>query len=230
MRVTDPLKLELKRDLGRWSAISIVVGTIIGSGIFLVPSSMIRHVGSFEMVLLVWVFGGFLSLAGALSYAELAAAMPETGGEYVYLRESYGRFWGFFYSWTMTWVAKSGTLAAMATGFVYYLTNFYPGLDKVLYTVVYPIGPGGGPLEITLGQFAAVGLIAAVAAINYHGVKLGGRVQVCMTAAKVGLILAIVAAAFLWGEKVTSDSTTIIRRNRGRGRVLCRPGCRFVGL
>ena len=80
----------LKRELGVWSAAAIVVGTVIGSGIFLVPSSMVRAVGSPGMVFVVWIVGGVLSLFGALSYAELAAAMPEAGGEYVYLREAYG--------------------------------------------------------------------------------------------------------------------------------------------
>src|SRR3974390_1603828 len=96
---------ELKRDLGLWPATAIVVGTVIGSGIFLVPRTMIQRVGSVQMVFGVWIVGGLLSLAGALSYAELAAAMPEAGGEYVYLREAYGPVWGFLYSWTQIWVA-----------------------------------------------------------------------------------------------------------------------------
>src|SRR5262249_9495215 len=84
---------ELKRELGPWAAASIVVGTVIGSGIFLVPRTMVQRVGTPEMVFFVWVFGGLLSLAGALSYAELSAAMPEAGGEYTYLREAYGPMW-----------------------------------------------------------------------------------------------------------------------------------------
>ena len=85
----------LKRELGVWSAAAIVVGTVIGSGIFLVPSTMARNVGSPLKIFVVWIAGGLLSLFGALSYAELAAAMPEAGGEYVYLREAYGPLWGF---------------------------------------------------------------------------------------------------------------------------------------
>src|SRR3989442_3775962 len=108
---------ELKRDLGSWAAASIVVGTVIGSGIFLVPTNMIQRVGSPEMVFVVWVVGGMLSMAGALSYAELAAAIPEAGGEYAYLREAYGPMWGFLYSWTQLWVAKSGSIATLATAF-----------------------------------------------------------------------------------------------------------------
>jgi APA family basic amino acid/polyamine antiporter len=191
--------VSLKRDLGAWSATSIVVGTIIGSGIFLVPASMIQRVGTPEMVLLVWVFGGLLSLAGALSYAELAAALPEAGGEYVFLREAYGPLWGFLYSWMMMWVGKSGAIATLATGFVYYLAHFLPALDGVVYSIGWPVGPHGGPLEISRGQFVATGLILLLGFINYWGVKLGGRVQVAFTASKVGLILALIAAGLLAG-------------------------------
>jgi basic amino acid/polyamine antiporter, APA family len=98
---------ELRRDLGFWGAAAIVVGTVIGSGIFLVPKAMVLRVGSPEMVFAVWIFGGILSIFGALTYAELAAALPEAGGEYVYLREAYGPFFGFIYGWTQTWVAKA---------------------------------------------------------------------------------------------------------------------------
>lgn len=194
----EPVRVDLRRDLGVWSASAIVVGTVIGSGIFLVPASMVHRVGSPHLVFIVWIFGGLLSLAGALSYAELAAALPEAGGEYVYLREAYGPFWGFLYAWTMTWVGKSGTLATMATGFFYYLATFIPQLDHVFYRIALPIGPDGGPLEISYGQVLAMGVILLLAVINYFGVKIGGRVQVAVTAAKVGLIAAIVVVGLAW--------------------------------
>ena len=182
----------LKRDLGVWSAAAIVVGTVIGSGIFLVPSPMIRNVGSPLMMFAVWVAGGLLSLFGALSYAELAAALPETGGEYVYLREAYGPFWGFVYGWTQMWVAKSGSIATLATGFFIYLANFRPELEQVCAVIPLPIGEAGRPLEIRYGQLFAMGVIAVLAAINYIGVRVGGNVQVTVTAIKVGLIAAII--------------------------------------
>ena len=125
-------RTELKRDLGPWAAASIVVGTVIGSGIFLVPKTMIQKVGTVEAVFAVWVVGGLLSLAGALSYAELAAALPEAGGEYAFLREAYGPLWGFLYSWTQMWVAKSGSIATLATGFFLYLTTFFEPLKGVI--------------------------------------------------------------------------------------------------
>jgi APA family basic amino acid/polyamine antiporter len=194
--------MELRRDLGLWSAVAIVVGTVIGSRIFLVPSTMTQRVVTAPMVFLVWIFGGALTLAGALSYAELAAAMPEAGGEYVYLSEAYGPLWGFLYGWTQMWVAKSGSIATLATAFFYYLTNFFPGMDRVFYVVAWPIGPHGQPLELRYGQLFAMALILSLAAVNYCGVKLGGEVQVGVTAVKVGLILFIIVAGVGFGHAV----------------------------
>jgi APA family basic amino acid/polyamine antiporter len=195
-----PKPTELKRDLGTWPAMSIVVGTVIGSGIFLVPRTMIQRVGSVEAVFAVWVVGGLLSLAGALSYAELAAAIPEAGGEYAYLRDAYGPLWGFLYSWTQLWVAKSGSIATLATGFFLYLTNFFPAFDTVFYSIPLPIGPGGGPLDLRYGQIFAIVLILALAWLNYYGVKLGGNVQVAVTAVKVALIAFIILAGLVFGQ------------------------------
>jgi APA family basic amino acid/polyamine antiporter len=193
-------RIELKRDLGTWAAMSIVVGTVIGSGIFLVPKTMIQRVGSVEWVFVVWVVGGLLSLAGALSYAELAAAMPEAGGEYVFLREAYGPLWGFIYSWTQMWVAKSGSIATLATAFFVYLSNFFAPLDTVFYTIPLPLGPHAGPLELRWGQLLAIGLIALLGWLNYFGVKLGGNVQVIVTGVKVALIGVVIAAGLGFGH------------------------------
>jgi APA family basic amino acid/polyamine antiporter len=199
-------QVELKRALGPWAAASIVVGTVIGSGIFLVPKTMIQNVGSLEAVYAVWVVGGLLSLAGALSYAELAAALPEAGGEYVFLREAYGPFWGFVYSWTQLAVAKSGSIATLATGFFLYLTNFFEPLKGVFYTVPLPIGPNGGPMEIQYGQLFAFALILALGWLNYYGVKIGGDVQVAVTFIKVALIAAIVFAGIFFGKAHAPDT------------------------
>jgi len=195
-----PKVIELRRDLGLWGAISIVVGTVIGSGIFLVPRAMVLRVGSPSMVFVVWVFGGLLSLCGALSYAELAAAMPEAGGEYVYLREAYGPLWGFLYGWTQMWVAKSGSIATLATAFFYYLTTFFPLLDGVFYTVPLPLGAHGAPLDLRYGQLLAMALILFLAGVNYFGVKLGGELQIIVTFVKVLLIAFIVVAGLGFGK------------------------------
>ncbi len=194
---------ELKRDLGLWGAVAIVIGTVIGSGIFLVPKAMVLKVGSPEMVFAVFVFGGFLSLAGALTYAELAAAMPEAGGEYVYLREAYGPLWAFLYGWTQMWVAKSGSIATLATAFFYYLTNFFPQLDTVIAKL--PFG-----LELRQGQLLAMAVIAFLAFVNYFGVRIGGEVQVIVTLVKVALIALIIVVGLTWGQGSTANYHTSI--------------------
>ncbi len=187
----------LRRILGPWSTVAIIMGTVIGSGIFLVPTDMIKAVGSPGMVFTVWVFGGVLSLFGALTYAELSAALPAAGGEYAYLTAAYGPFWGFLYAWTQTWVAKSASIAALATAFYRYLADFLPGLQTPVYIVPWPIGPGGGPLEIRYGQLLAICLILLLSAVNYRGVQVGGHVQVAVTALKVLLIAAVIAIGLL---------------------------------
>jgi APA family basic amino acid/polyamine antiporter len=190
---------ELRRDLGTGAAISIVIGTVIGSGIFLVPHDMILRVNTPGMVFFIFVFGGLLSLAGALTYAELAAALPEAGGEYVYLREAYGPMWGFLYSWTQMWVAKSGSIATLATGFFVYLANFFPLLERICLRISVPLGADGGPLEIQYGQLFAILLILGLGGLNYFGVKIGGDVQTAVTVVKVLLFCAIVLVGLTLG-------------------------------
>lgn len=184
--------VSLQRVLGLWSAICLVIGSVIGSGIFLVPTKMIAEVGSTTTLFVIWIVGGLLSLFGALTYAELAAAMPEAGGEYVYLSEAYGPFWGYLYGWTQLAVAKSGSIATLATGFYLYLTVFVPAFSKNIFVIHYPIGPNGGPLEIHLGQLFSIGVILVLLAINYVGVKAGGNLQVVITAVKMLLIAAVI--------------------------------------
>src|SRR4029079_18945805 len=111
----------LVRGLGLVAAIAVVVGDVIGTGVFLKARVMTCNVGTPGMVIAVWVVGGLLSLAGALTYAELAARMPRAGGEYVFIREAYGRLWGFLYGWTRFFVASTGGLAGLAAGFAIFL-------------------------------------------------------------------------------------------------------------
>src|SRR4029077_13334601 len=119
---------EPRRTLGLPAAVSMVIGTVIGSGIFLVTSQMMRAVGSPSMVFAVWIFGGVLTLFGALSYAELAAAMPESGGEFVYLGRAYGPIFGFLYGWSQTVVGKCASIAAIGAALVIYLADYFPFL------------------------------------------------------------------------------------------------------
>src|SRR3990172_6045066 len=122
----------LIRGLGLVGSASVVAGTIIGTGIFLVPSSIARQVDSVGLVFAVWVVGGLLSLAGALSYAELGAALPEAGGEYVFLRRAYSPLWGFFYGWEQFVIGKTGSIATIATAFAVFLGYFFATLNDEL--------------------------------------------------------------------------------------------------
>jgi APA family basic amino acid/polyamine antiporter len=151
------------------------------------------------MLFAVWVIAGLLSLFGALTYAELAAAMPEAGGEYVYLRAAYGPFWGFLYGWTQFWVAKSGSIATLAAGFYTYLTAFLPVLAIPVLVTPFRIGPAGSLLEIHYGQLVAIAVILILAGVNYIGVRVGGNVQVFVTAVKMTLIGGIVAVGIFSG-------------------------------
>jgi APA family basic amino acid/polyamine antiporter len=201
---------ELRRDLGYWGAVAVVVGTVIGSGIFAVPKAMVANVGSPEVVFIVWVFGGILSLFGALTYAELAAAMPEAGGEYVYLRTAYGPFFGYIYGWTQAWVAKSGSIATLATLFFYYLATFAPALERVWFTIQLPIGPGGGPLEVRQGQLCSMAVILILGFVNLFGVRVGGGVQIAVTILKVSLIFGVVIIGMTADVGTVSNYSTTV--------------------
>jgi APA family basic amino acid/polyamine antiporter len=189
---------ELRRELGLWAALAIVVGTVIGSGIFRVPQTMILSVGSVRLVFLAWIVGGVMSLAGALTYAELASAMPGAGGEYVYLSEAYGPFWGFLYSWTQMSVAKSGSIASFATAFFEYTAYFVPQFEQIWFRV--------GSVEVKYGQVFGMVLILTLGFVNYLGVKFGGGVQVVLTGAKVALIAFIILAGLFYRHPIVAGA------------------------
>jgi len=167
----------LLRALGLPEATAVVVGTVIGTGIFLKPRAIAEVLDSPGLILAVWVAGGALSLLGALSYAELGAMFPHAGGEYVFMREAYGRFGGFLWAWTYFVCAKIGSIAALAAGFAIYL--------KALV-----------PLPGYAEQAVAAAAIGAVTLVNYWGVAAGGRLQAFLTALKIASIVGIVALAF----------------------------------
>ncbi len=183
--------LELARDLTVSHAAAIVIGTIIGSGIFLVPAEMMQAVGSAEMVYLAWIVGGLLSFFGALSYAELAAMKPQAGGEYVYMRDGYGPLGGFLYAWTYFLVAKPGSMATIATGLVRILGTFAP-----LAFLPRPILLR--PVFLTWGQVFAIAAVVLISFINYIGVRRAGAFQLFFTLLKIAIILAIVGVGFAY--------------------------------
>lgn len=180
---------ELARDLGVSHAAAVVVGTIIGSGIFLVPAEMMQAVGSARLVYLAWLVGGLLSFFGALTYAELGAMKPQAGGEYVYVRDAYGPLGGFLYAWTWFVIAKPASVATVATGLVRILGTFSIFSFFSANAISSPIG-------VTWGQLVAIAAAVLISILNYLGVKKAGEFQLVFTILKVVIILGIAAVCF----------------------------------
>ena len=133
--LADGKRLELVRDLGPWASAAIVVGTMIGTGIFLKPAQMAREGHSISIVFAAWIVGAILSIFGALSYAELGAAIPEAGGEYAYLRRGFGPTWGFLFGWMHSIVGRPASAASIAAGGVRFLAFLIPSIGAPVFTV-----------------------------------------------------------------------------------------------
>ncbi len=186
---------ELLRELNVWHATAMVAGTIIGSGIFLVPAEMMQAVGSAKLVYLAWIVGGALSFFGALTYAELGALRPFAGGEYVYVRDAYGPLPGFLYAWTWFLIAKPASIASVTSGLVRVLGNFslFSFLPHTLFTLhVY----GSHDIVVTKGHLVAIAATILISALNYVGVRKAGNFQLAMTTLKVAMIALIIIAGF----------------------------------
>ncbi len=189
IRLGAPPRPELSRDLGVSHASAVVVGTIIGSGIFLVPAEMMQAVGSARLVYLAWVVGGLLSFFGALTYAELGAMKPQAGGEYVYVRDAYGPGAGFLYAWTWFLIAKPASVATIVTGLVRILGTFS-------VFSFFSINFIRWPLAVTWGQVFAIAAAVLISLLNYLGVKKAGEFQLVFTLLKVAIILGVVMVCF----------------------------------
>lgn len=172
-----PTRRSLPRAVGYLGSTAIVVGTIIGSGIFLVPHDVAQQVGSIKALMLVWILGGVLSLGGALSLAELGAATPEAGGVYVYLRQAYGKLFAFLYGWAALLVIESGSIATLAVAFGIYSATFIP-LSPVAQKII------------------SVTVIAILTAVNIAGVRKGAAVQTIFMIAKLAGLAIIMGFAF----------------------------------
>jgi APA family basic amino acid/polyamine antiporter len=183
---------ELKHELGLFDATMIVVGSMIGSGIFIVSADIARTVGSSGYLLLVWLLAGIITLIAALSYGELAGMMPNAGGQYVYLREAYNPFVGFLYGWTLFAVIQTGTIAAVAVGFAKFTGLLLPWFSTK-NTLVTILG-----LPVNSAQLLAIASILLLTGINLRGIKIGKLVQDVFTLTKVLalLILIIIGIGF----------------------------------
>jgi basic amino acid/polyamine antiporter, APA family len=183
---------ELLRALGAWDGALITIGAVIGTGIFLTTSDMARALPHPGLILLVWLAGGMLALAGALTYAELGVLFPRAGGIYDFLKEAYGPLWGFLYGWASFLVIMSGGIAALAVGFGEYLGSFFPLFSTSNVLLSAPIGPWRWTLSG--GQVAAVAAILFLTVVNQMGVKEGAWVQNGLTLLKIGGIAAFLVA------------------------------------
>jgi APA family basic amino acid/polyamine antiporter len=205
------LRPELARDLRLSHAGAVVVGTIIGSGIFLVPAEMMQAVGSARLVYLAWMVGGLLSFFGALTYAELGAMKPQAGGEYVYVRDAYGPLAGFLYSWTTFLIAKPASIATITTGLVRILQTFpiFSFFSQIFFS--YSVFSGSSTAHtftVTYGQVVAVGATVLISWLNYIGVRRAGEFQFLFTLLKVAIILGIVAVGFSYSAGTWANFAT----------------------
>ncbi len=188
-------RAHLIRGLGLIAAISVIIGNVIGTGVFLKARVMTCNVGSPEWVLIVWIAAGILSLAGALTYAELTAMKPQAGGEYVFLRDAYGGAWSFLFGWMQIFIAKAGAQASVAVVFAIGLNDFFGGGIKstLLKTQLF-----GASYEITTLQLVAVAMIIIFTIINCGTVSLSGQIASLLTFVKIVLIVFVGLGAFLF--------------------------------
>ncbi|MDD5541703.1 MAG: amino acid permease [Acidobacteriia bacterium] len=188
-------KTELIKGLGPFSATCMVVGSMIGSGIFIVSADMASQVKSPGMLLLAWLVTGFVTIIAALSYGELAAAMPNAGGQYVYLREAFGPMWGYLYGWTLFFVIQTGTIAAVAVAFGKFLNGFFPQLTMDPRWHLFSIARWS--VDVSQGQLAAIVALLVLGIANCYGIRWGAAIQNLTTVGKtIGLLGLILLAVF----------------------------------
>ena len=182
----------LIRRLGLWSAVAVLVGSTIGSGIFRTPASVAQRIDDVPLFLLAWVLGGVVVLCGALTYSELAAAFPRSGGVYVFLRESFGPLPAFLFAWAELWIIRPGAFGAIGiTASAYTLRTL--GADPAAVAAVV------GPIEIRAEQVLGAGYILVVGTVNYFGIHRGAVLQNLSTVFKVGALVLLVLVGFMLG-------------------------------
>ena len=197
----------LVQGMGLFSATAIVMGSMIGSGIFIVPADMSRTLGSPALLIAAWLVTAAMTIIGALSYGELAAMMPKAGGQYVYLREALGPIWGFLYGWTLFLVIQTGTVAAVGVAFGKFLGVFFPTVSQGHWLW----HPGSGNIGLNTANLAAIAVITLLTFTNTLGVKLGAAVQNVFTSAKVLALLGIIGVGLL------AKNATALAANFGAG-------------
>ena len=185
----EPLAPELVKGLGVWDVTLVTVGSILGTGIFITTADIARVVPHAGLILLLWLAGGLVTLAGALTYAELGGLFPRAGGQYHFLKEAYSPFWGFMYGWAAFLVIMTGGIATLAVGFGEYLGAFLPFFST--QHVVFALPLGWKTLQVNGGQVAGALAITLLTAINYIGLREGTGVQNAITLVKIASIVGL---------------------------------------
>ncbi len=193
--------------MGLYSATAIVMGSMIGSGIFIVPADMSRTLGSPVLLIGAWLLTAVMTLIGALSYGELAAMMPKAGGQYVYLREALGPIWGFLYGWTLFLVIQTGTVAAVGVAFGKFLGVFFPAVSKSNWLWHH----GTGNVGLNTANLVAIAMITLLTLLNTFGIKFGALVQNIFTSAKVLALFGVIVVGLV------ARNATAIALNFGAG-------------
>jgi len=202
MRSREPLVSEsgFVRGLGLFDSTMIVVGSMIGSGIFIVSADISRQTGSSGGLLIAWVITGVLTVSAALSYGELASMMPKAGGQYVYLRESYSPLWGFLYGWTLFLVIQTGTIAAVAVAFARFLGVVVPSVSPVSWIIAPVRVSAKYAFSLSWQQFFAIVLIAFLTLANTRGLNWGKYIQNVFTSAKTLALAGLVIIGIFFGR------------------------------
>jgi APA family basic amino acid/polyamine antiporter len=211
------LDTEFHRGLGLYDSTMVVVGSMIGSGIFIVSADMARNIGSPGWLLGAWLLTGVLTVVGALSYGELAAMMPRAGGQYVYLREAFSPLWGFLYGWTLFLVIQTGTIAAVGVGFARYFGALVPWIRNDNY-LVPPIHLSSGyALSLSTTQLVGIVLIGFLTWTNTKGLQYGKIIQNVFTTAKTGALVGLILVGVLlgWNAPAVADNFGNLWQTRG---------------
>jgi basic amino acid/polyamine antiporter, APA family len=217
------------RAIGLFDGTMIVVGSMIGSGIFIVAADISRVTGSPGGLLLTWIITGLLTISAALAYGELAALFPHAGGQYVYLREAYSPLWGFLYGWTLFLVIQTGTIAAVAVGFARYLGVLFPSISPTTW-IIHPISLGSKlAVSLSIQQFVGILMVALITFLNTLGVRLGKLIQNIFTSAKTLSLLGLILIGVFLGRNHAAIADNFSNFWTVRGAVPIEPGGLFKG-
>ena len=216
------------RAIGLFDGTMIVVGSMIGSGIFIVAADISRQTGSPGGLLLTWIITGLLTISAALSYGELGALFPHAGGQYIYLREAYSPLWGFLYGWTLFLVIQTGTIAAVAVGFARYLGVLFPAISPNTW-IVPPIALGSKyAISLSVQQLVGVLMIVLLTFLNTLGVRLGKLIQNIFTSAKTLSLLGLILLCIFVGRNAAAISDNFCHFWAIRGAQPIEPGANFL--